>query len=66
MDLEKLKKKRGELKQQLREIDLKIRELEHAKDRQELVKTARLITQSGLSLSQILALNNRKKGAGNA
>jgi len=66
MDIEKLMKKRADLKQKLTEIDTTIRELERAKDRQELAKKARLIAQKGFTLEQILAIKKRNKRASNA
>lgn len=66
MNIEKLKKKRAELKQKLIEIDTTIRELERAKDRQELAKKARLISQNGFTLEQIMAIKKRNKRSSNA
>lgn len=61
MTIEKLKKHREELKQELKRTNEKIRILERQKDAQQLARMAQLINEKGFTLDQILEVKRRKR-----
>lgn len=61
MTIEKLKKHREELKQELKRTNEKIRILERQKDAQKLARMAQLINKKGFTLEQILEVKRRKR-----
>jgi len=61
MTIEKLKKHREELKQELKRTNEKIRILERQKDAQKLARMAQLINEKGFTLEQILEVKRRKR-----
>jgi hypothetical protein len=61
MTIEKLKKHREELKQELKRTNEKIRILERQKDAQKLARMAQLINEKGFTLAQILEVKRRKR-----
>ena len=61
MTIEKLKKHRDELKQELKRTNEKIRILERQKDAQKLARMAQLINEKGFTLEQILEVKRRKR-----
>ncbi|MBE1427016.1 uncharacterized membrane protein (DUF106 family) [Desulfomicrobium macestii] len=63
MTIEKLKKHREELKQELKRTNEKIRILERQKDAQKLARMAQLINEKGFTLAQILEVKRRKRRA---
>lgn len=63
MTIEKLKKHREELKQELKRTNEKIRILERQKDAQKLAIMAQLINEKGFTLEQILEVKRRKRRA---
>lgn len=63
MTIEKLKKHREELKQELKRTNEKIRILERQKDAQKLARMAQLINEKGFTLARILEVKRRKRGA---
>jgi hypothetical protein len=66
MNIEGLKKRREELKQKLRVVNIQIRELERAEDLQKLARMARLISEKGFTLEEIRATKTRKRKASRA
>lgn len=61
MTIEKLKKHREELKQELKRTNEKIRILERQKEAQKLARMAQLINEKGFTLAQILEVKRRKR-----